>query len=75
MNESHQIVVPVHKNRIVAGDVIICPDGKERTVCPKNIRYGSFMGVTIFGDSYHLGHKLVPRFQLNYHELKKEKSE
>jgi len=55
------MVVPVHKDRIVAGDVIVCPDGKERTVCQKDIRYSSFMGVTIFGDSYHGGHKLVQR--------------
>jgi hypothetical protein len=27
----------------------------------ENIRPNSFMGVTIFGDSYHGGHKLVPR--------------
>ena len=55
------MVVHVHKNRIVAGDVIVCPDGKERTVCQADIRYSSFMGVTIFGNSYHGGHKLVPR--------------
>jgi hypothetical protein len=55
------MIVHVHKNRIVAGDVIVCPDGKERTVCQKDIRTNSFLGVTIFGDSYHGGHKLVPR--------------
>lgn len=55
------MIILVHKNRIVAGDVIICPDGKERTVCQKDIQYNSLMGVTIFGDSYHAGHKLVPR--------------
>ena len=55
------MIVLIHKNRVVAGDVIVCPDGKERTVCQENIKYNTFMGVTIFGDSYHAGHKLVPR--------------
>jgi hypothetical protein len=54
-------VVHVHKDRIIAGDVIVCPDGRERTVCQGDIRYNSLMGVTIFGDSYHAGHKLIPR--------------
>lgn len=58
------MVILVHKNMIVAGDTIICPDGKERTVCQSNIRYSNFMGVTIFGDSYHGGHKLVPKILL-----------
>jgi hypothetical protein len=58
------MVVLVHKDRIVAGDTIVCPDGKERTVCQSNIRYSSFMGITIFGDSYHGGHTLVPKIQL-----------
>jgi hypothetical protein len=57
------MVVHVHKNRIVAGDVIVCPDGKVRTVSQKDIRYCSLMGVTIFGDSYHGGHKFVPRVE------------
>jgi len=58
------MVVHVHKDRIVAGDIIVCPDGKERTVCQLDIKYNSFLGVTIFGDSYHGGHKLVPKIQL-----------
>lgn len=53
-------VVHVHKDRIVTGDVIVCPDGRGRTVCQADIKYSSLMGVTIFGDSYHAGHKLVP---------------
>jgi hypothetical protein len=57
------MIVHVHKDRIVTGDVIVCPDGKECTVCQKDIRYNSLMGVTIFGDSYHGGHKLVPRLE------------
>jgi len=56
----------IHKDRIVSGDVIVCPDGKERTVCQSNIRYNSLMGVTIFGDSYHGGHKLVKVVQIKH---------
>jgi hypothetical protein len=59
-------VVSVHKDMIVAGDVIVCPDGKERTVCKSNIRNNSLFGVTIFGDSYHGGHKLVQKIQWEF---------
>lgn len=55
------MIAHLHKNQIIAGDVIVCPDGKERTVCQKDIRGNSFLGVTIFGDSYHAGHKLVAK--------------
>jgi hypothetical protein len=51
----------VHKDWVIAGDVITCSDGKRRTVCQKDIRHSSLMEVTIFGDSYHCGHKLVER--------------
>jgi hypothetical protein len=57
-------IIQVHKNQINVGDIIICPDGRERTVCRSNIKYDSFIGRTIFGDSYHLGYKLVPKIQL-----------
>lgn len=59
------MIVYIHKDRIVPGDIIACPDGRERTVCQTNIKYNSFMGVTIFGDSYHIGHKLVPTILLD----------
>ena len=55
------MIILIHKDRIVAGDIIVCPDGKERTVCKSDIRYSELMGVTIFGDSYHAGHRLVPK--------------
>jgi hypothetical protein len=40
------MVTHVHKNRIVAGDVIVCLDGRERTICQGDIRYNSLMGVS-----------------------------
>jgi len=61
-------IIHVHKNRIIPGDVIVCPDGKERTVCPSNIHFNNLMGVTIFGDSYHAGYKLVPKRILTLNE-------
>jgi hypothetical protein len=33
----------------------------KTSMTDKEIRPNRFMGVTIFGDSYHGGHKLVPR--------------
>jgi hypothetical protein len=55
----------VHIDEIKAGDTIE-HNGEIRTVCPKNIKR-SFIGKSIFGDSYHSGNKLVtkvtfPRF-------------
>lgn len=54
----------VHKDIIAVGDNIICPDGRDRTVCSKDIKRCNILGVTIFGDSYNAGHKLVPRLQI-----------
>ena len=50
--------VEVHKNSIVAGDTI-SHNGHERTVCNSDLKNDSFMGLTIFGDSYQLGYKPV----------------
>lgn len=54
-------VSKVHISQIGVGDAILCGDGKIRTVCKSNIKRSEFMGITIFGDSYHSGHKLVVR--------------
>lgn len=44
----------IHIDLIRAGDTVLhC--GEMRTVCPKDIRRGGFMGTTLFGDSYALG--------------------
>ena len=50
--------IPTHIDNIRAGDIIL-HDNKEQTVCHKHIKRNSFMGITIFGDSYHLGTKPV----------------
>ena len=47
-------VFNVHISTITAGDIILCLDGRERTVNKEFIKKG-FMGVTLFGDSYRLG--------------------
>lgn len=49
---------PTHITHILPGDIIL-HDNKEQTVCHKDIKRDSFMGVTIFGDSYKLGYKPV----------------
>ncbi len=49
---------PVHISQIAIGDTIEhC--GKLRTVSGTNIKKDSFMGTTLFGDSYNLGTKTV----------------
>lgn len=50
----------VHISRVAVGDVVI-HEGVEKTVCSENLKTGFFMGTTLFGDSYHLGHRLVSR--------------
>lgn len=57
------ITEEVHISRIKIGDTII-HDGFVKTVCKRVLKYSSFMGSTLYGDSYQLGHKLVKR--INY---------
>jgi hypothetical protein len=49
-----------HISSIKAGDTIIY-GGKVTTVSNNNIKRDKFMGITIFGDSYNLGYKLVTK--------------
>lgn len=51
-----------HKTAIRAGDVIE-HDGRVVTLCARDIKRDSFMGVTIRGDSYMLGRKPVIRLR------------
>jgi hypothetical protein len=53
-------ICDVHIDTIKVGD-IICSDGLERTVGKNNIKRSSFMGVSIFGDTYNLGTKKVKK--------------
>ena len=50
----------VHISEIKPGDTIICRDGKTRTVCNNNIKK-SFIGITLYGDSYNCGYILVEK--------------
>lgn len=53
-------IIKTHISQIKSGDTII-HNGKEMTVCKKDIKQDSFMGVSIFGDSYHSGYKPVEK--------------
>ncbi len=56
--------VEVHISQIRSGDTILHRDGQIRTVCPKNIKYSSFMGISLFGDNYNSGTKPVKKLIL-----------
>lgn len=47
-----------HIKDIKAGDTVLF-HGVEKTVTAKDIKEDSFMGMTLFGDSYHLGYRAV----------------
>ena len=51
----------VNINDIRVGDVIICSDDIGRTVGKKDIKYCSFNGLSIFGNTYKLGYEPVKR--------------
>ena len=48
----------VHISTINVGDTVE-HDGVLMTVGANNIKNGGFMGTTLFGDSYAMGHKPV----------------
>ena len=52
---SHWVKTEKNINEIKVGDTILCRDGIIRTVCNNNIGGNSFMGVSIFGDSWNGG--------------------
>lgn len=52
--------IKVHISQIKRGDTVLHND-KMRTVCKTDIKHSSFMGTTLFGDSYNLGYKLVAK--------------
>lgn len=54
-------IVEVNIDDIRVGDTVLCPDGKERTVCANNIKRDPFMGTTLFGDCYMNGYKPVKK--------------
>lgn len=56
--------IDVHISEIRHGDTILHLDGNIRTVSRSNIRRDSFMGISIFGDSYRLGRLPVKKLNL-----------
>lgn len=42
-------------------DDVILHNGDIKTVSNNDIHYNPFMGITVFGDSYHSGYKLVKK--------------
>ncbi len=55
--------IEIHIDSVKAGDTIL-HDGVLTTVCKKDIRTSTFMGRTVFGDSYVLGNKPVIKVNL-----------
>jgi hypothetical protein len=54
----------IHISEIKSGDAIL-HNGEVKTVSNNDIKEDSFMGRTIFGDSYKLGYKKVIRVHFN----------
>ena len=54
----------VHISSIKPGDTVK-HEGIIKTVSKNNIKRCSFMGLTLFGDSYQLGYKPVSRVKFN----------
>ena len=50
-------LTPISDVRI--SDVVMCPDGRERTVCAKDLRRSPDGDVTLFGDLYCCGMQRV----------------
>ncbi len=53
-------IVDTHINNIIVGDTIM-RDNQLLTVCKSNIKYCSFMGVSLFGSNYKCGHEPVKK--------------
>lgn len=50
----------VNKHEIKIGDTVV-HNGELRTVCKRTFSNDDFMGLLLWGDSYHLGYKPVER--------------
>ena len=51
-------IVDTHIDYIQAGDTVL-HEGKMKTVCQKDVKLCSFIGKTLFGDSYCSGREPV----------------
>jgi len=60
VDDKDHVIVSTHKDDIKAGDTILI-GGIPTTVCKKDITKDSFMGTSIFGDSYKLGHQKIEK--------------
>ncbi len=56
--ERHYRIEKRHINDIKPGDTVLI-GGELRTVTSRDIHRDSFMGTTLFGDSYNLGYNPV----------------
>ena len=56
-------ITDCHISEIRPGDCILCNDGEIRTIGAKDIKK-SFIGITIFGDSYKCGHQPVKKINI-----------
>ena len=56
----------VHISEIKQGDTIL-HNGEMKTVSGNNIGGNPFIGKTLFGDSYNIGHKPVSLITFNTH--------
>lgn len=50
----------IHISNVTAGDTVI-HNNEMKTVSNTDIKRDSFMGTSIFGDTYHLGKNLVTK--------------
>lgn len=50
----HYITANVHVDNLKVGDTVE-HNGEAKTVGPGDLKRGTFMGTTLFGDSYRLG--------------------
>lgn len=56
----------VHKSQIKPGDVIVCSDGRHRTLCKADFSRDDLLGITIRGDSYMAGYEPVERVKIKH---------
>ncbi len=54
----------VHISKIRVGDTIL-HNGVMTTISGNNIKRCPFMGISLFGDTYNLGYKLVTRINIH----------
>lgn len=65
-------IVLTDRDDVRVGDQVLCKDGNIRTVCSKDIKWDSFMGTSIFGDTYVLGREKVKKVT-NFKSYSKER--